>query len=449
MKGAVVSGIEPGSIAHELGIAPGDRLLSINGHPVKDILDYSFLADDDLLRVELVKADGERWELEVEKDCGESLGIIFDQVVFDRIRSCVNRCLFCFVDQLPPGMRKSLYLKDDDYRLSFLYGNFISLTNLNRRDWGKILDMRLSPLYVSVHATDPEVRSRMFGSDKARNLMRDLKRLMEHEIEVHAQVVLCPGINDGECLNRTVEDLRSFWPSVRSVGIVPVGMTSFRAGLPHLNPVTEAIAVDLIKKVDAWQDRFRRELGVGMVYLADEFYVKAGRDFPSPEYYDDYPQIENGIGLATDFLDDLDQILTGLDPVKPSGLPVHVICGLSAVPVFERATRMMKAVGIDLDIIPVVNRYFGGGVTVTGLLTGRDIAQALGRKFVGARILMPDTMLRDDGCTLLDDMTVFELQSETGAMIEVVKPNPSSLLEAALRRPSLGVREESAACQNR
>lgn len=435
-KGAMVTGVAPGSIGEEMDIEPGDRILTINGHPVDDILDYRYLADDQCLEVEIAKNSGEVWVLEIEKDYEESLGLEFETVVFDRIRPCVNKCLFCFVDQLPPGMRKSLYVKDDDYRLSFLYGNFISMTNLTRRDWDKILGMRLSPLYISVHATDPDIRARIFGSDRARSVMRDLKRLKEHGIEVHAQVVLCSGINDGEVLEQTINDLASLWPSVKSVGIVPVGITGFRESLPRLTPVTEEDARKLIRQVEKWQARFRDEMVIGFVYLADEFYVKAGESFPEPRYYDGYPQLENGIGLTVDFLDELQGLLPEIIVSETPDEPTYVICGRSAEPMFNTVSRLLEPKGIDLRVIPVTNQYFGGQVTVTGLLTGHDIVMALGKHFEGQRILLPRTVLRDDGALMLDNMTVSELAASSGARIEVVEPNPEALLDAILSRTS-------------
>ena len=429
-QGATVARVMTGSIGEEMGIEPGDRLLSINGRTVDDILDYYYLADDDYLEIEIEKAGGETWVLEIEKEYGEGLGLEFDAVVFDRIRSCINRCLFCFVDQLPPGMRKTLYVKDDDYRLSFLYGNFISLTNLGRRDWNKILEMRLSPLYISVHATDPDTRSRIFGSEKARNVMRDLKRLREHNIEVHTQVVLCPGINDGRVLEQTIDDLKSLWPGAKSVGIVPVGITGHREGLPRLTPVTRETASGLIELVDRWQAKFRKDLGVGFVYLADEFFVLAGKGFPEPWYYDDYPQLENGIGLAACFLEELQGLLAGLTTIETPNEPTYVICGRSAESMFADVVRMLEPLGIELRIIPVTNHFFGGQVTVTGLLTGHDILRTLGRCYEGERILLPKTVLRDGGTLLLDDMTVSQLSAMSGAEIEAVDPTPRAMLDA-------------------
>ncbi len=435
-KGAIVSRVQPGSVGEEIGIERGDIIISINGRPINDILDYCYLADDNYLEVVLGKTSGEVWTLEIEKGYDESLGLEFEEVVFNRIKSCVNRCLFCFVDQLPPSMRKTLYLKDDDYRLSFIYGNYISLTNLNQQDWDKILGMRLSPLYISVHATDPYIRAKIFGSERARSLMHDLQRLKDHNIEVHTQVVLCPGVNDGDCLEQTIKDLSSFWPAVKSVGIVPVGITGFREELPKLTPVTREQAARLIDKVDEWQAKFRAKLGLGLVYLADEFYIKAGQDFPEPSYYDGYPQIENGIGLSTNFLAELQKALSQLDEsCRPLG-PVYVICGYSAVPMFKIVVSKLGKAGIELRIIPVTNNFFGGEVTVTGLLTGHDILQSLDHKYVGQRILLPEIMLRDGDATLLDDMTVSELAKKSGVDFDVIPTNPYALLEAILSGPS-------------
>ncbi|NLB18678.1 MAG: DUF512 domain-containing protein, partial [Syntrophomonadaceae bacterium] len=317
-NGAIVSGVDPGSIGEELGIEPGDCVLSINGRQIRDILDYRFMIDDSQLEIELRKVNGECWILDIEKDFPENLGLRFEQVVFDRIKPCVNRCMFCFVDQLPAGMRDSLYLKDDDYRLSFLFGNFISLTNLTSSDWDKILGMRLSPLYISVHATDPDVRERMLGSKKARSIMRDLRRLHQHNIEIHTQIVLCPKINDGPILDQTIAELSSLWPAIQSIGIVPIGKTRYREHLPVIDSVGADQAKELIDKVSQWQASFRQSLGVGLVYLADEFFVRASLNVPESSYYDGYPQIENGIGVITSFLDELYQAVETLsDSIRP------------------------------------------------------------------------------------------------------------------------------------
>ncbi len=427
---AIVARVEPGSIGSDLGIMAGDRIMAINGQPVADILDYRYLAEDDILEIELQRQDGELWVLEIEKDYDDRLGLEFDQVIFDRIKPCVNQCLFCFVDQLPPGMRATLQVKDDDYRLSFLFGNFISLTNLRERDWDKILGMHLSPLYISVHSTDPDTREKMFGTRKARTIMRDLKRLASGNIQMHTQIVLCPGINDGGSLVRTVSDLAALWPGVQSIGIVPLGITSHRQGLPALEPVDSILASRLIEQTYQWQRQFRQQMGVGFVYLADEFYVKAGKNLPESMYYDDYPQIENGIGLVAAFLDELDEALAAIAVSTDAAEHVYTVCGLSALPMFEIARDKLARVGLGLNLIPVENRYFGSSITVTGLLTGKDIAAAMGNQYRNKMVLIPDVMLRDDKRTFLDEMTIGSLSELTGAMIRVIGTDALSLLEA-------------------
>jgi len=428
-KGAIISGIDPDSIGEELGIEPGDRVLSINGQPIRDILDYRFMVDDNQLEIELQKVNGEYWTLEIDKNFEENLGLQFEQVIFDRIKPCINKCMFCFVDQLPAGMRNSLYLKDDDFRLSFLFGNFISLTNLTSRDWDKILGMRLSPLYISVHATDPDVRERMFGSKKARSIIEDLHRLHRHNIQIHTQIVLCPKINDGHILDQTIADLSALWPTLKSIGIVPVGMTRYREHLPVIDPVGVEQAQELINKVNEWQASFRQTLGVGLVYLADEFYVRAGLNVPAPAYYDDYPQLENGIGLITCFLNELHLALEDMDNSIAACGPFYLVCGYSAIPMFNSVIRILSEKGIELRIIPVENRSFGGGVTVTGLLTGKDIEVALGNDFIGKTVFLSEVMLQDDRMTFLDDMTVSRLAEKSGARLQVVSPGAAALLE--------------------
>ncbi|MGE5415192.1 MAG: DUF512 domain-containing protein [Acidobacteriota bacterium] len=428
--GARVAAVEKGSIAEEIGIEPGDRILSINGVPVLDILDYQFLCADESLEISVEKTSGEQWVADIERDISESLGIVFDDVVFDRIRPCRNKCLFCFVDQLPRGMRKTLYVKDDDYRLSFLYGNFITLTNLSEQDWGKILGMRLSPLYVSVHSTDPETRVHLLGSKRAVSIKRDLQCLKDHDIEVHTQIVLCPGINDGADLIKTIEELASFWPSIQSVGIVPVGLTGHRKELADIPAVSVEQAQGLISQVNKWQKRFRKDLGVGFVYLADEFYVKTSQEFPPAGYYDDYPQLENGIGLARLFLDDFYLLKPTLMDWHDKKRPIYMVCGYSAIPALQEISTVLKSHGVDLGIIPVKNSYFGEQVTVTGLVTGHDIVEALGAVYRGKSIIIPEIMLKDATDLFLDNMTIKDIAEATGACLQVVEMGAETLLGA-------------------
>jgi len=428
---ARITGVTPHSIAAEMGIKPGDHLLSIDGHRVKDILDYRFYTQEDYLVMDIEKPDGEVWSLEIEKDYDEELGLVFDEFVFDRIKPCRNRCVFCFVDQLPRKMRKTLYVKDDDYRLSFLTGNFITLTNLGEKDWYKITSMRLSPLYVSVHCLRPELRVEMMGNERAAFIKDDLRRLQEAGIEVHTQVVLCPGLNDGDVLEETISGLAEFYPAVRSVGIVPVGLTGHRRKLRPLKSVDEAQARELVKIINSRQREFRRRFKTGFVYLADEFFVLSGLDFPPARYYDDYCQVENGIGLARILLDEFAALENSL-PAEIAPREVCLVTGKSATGVLQIIKERLDLIkGLELEIIPVENRFFGGNVDVTGLLTGRDIIGTLG-KMKATNVVLPAVLLKDGSNLLLDDTSIEDIARETGACIYVTDGSALSLIEAVL-----------------
>ncbi|WP_061213347.1 DUF512 domain-containing protein [Syntrophomonas wolfei] len=430
---APIKGIMENSIAGEMDIEPGDILYSINGHEINDILDYEFYSQEDNLLVEIEKANsGELWVLEIEKEYDEELGLLFDGLIFDKMKLCQNRCLFCFVDQLPRKMRKTLYVKDDDYRYSFLLGNFISLTNLSEKDWHKILSMRLSPLYVSIHCMQPELRARLFNNPRAANIKSELKRLQEAGIEVHTQIVLCPGINDAEVLQHSINELAQFFPTVASVGVVPVGLSGHRQGLPPLRGFTVDEAIKTIELVDSFQDEFRPRLRRGFVYAADEFYLKAGRNFPPALYYDDYCQVENGIGLARIFVDDFAEIEASL-PLVVERQEVYLITGVSAGPVLEKVvSRLNRIEGLELKIIRVTNRFFGGGVTVTGLLTGADIIATLSRDFAGKKLIIPEIVFKEGQDIMLDDTSREELEEKTGAEIITVDGSARSLVRTVL-----------------
>lgn len=432
MMGALIQEVIVDSIAAEVGLEPGDTLRSINDHPIIDILDYQFYSQDEQLVVEVKKASGEIWDIEIEKDYDDDLGIIFEGIVFDKIRVCRNRCVFCFIDQLPPAMRDTLYVKDDDYRYSFLFGNFVTLTNLLESDWDKIETMRLSPLYVSVHSTSGRVRSEMMSNQQASHIMEDLTRLKKAGIEVHTQIVLCPGLNDGAELEKTVRDLASLYPSVISVGIVPVGLTGHRQKLSELRPVTAEESRMLIGQVEAWQQEYRPKFDRGFVYLADEFYIKGEIPVPEDSYYDDYCQIENGIGLTRILLDEF----AGLQEELPRAVApteAYLITGRSAAPILEQiADRLNKIDGLSVTVVPVVNRYFGGGVSVTGLLTGRDILSCLGQNYAGKRVVLPEVICREGGTLLLDNVTIEDIAGQTGADIRTTDGSAESLLKAIL-----------------
>ncbi|MGR6836497.1 DUF512 domain-containing protein [Syntrophomonas erecta] len=431
--GANISRVVTGSIADEMGLETGDIVQEINGHKIDDVLDYKFYGQDDFLVIDVVKPNGEVWTLEIDKDFDEDLGIVFDQAVFDRIRACHNRCLFCFVDQLPPNMRRTLYVKDDDYRYSFLYGNYITLTNLKDYDWDKITTMRLSPLYVSVHTTSPELRARMMNNPRAVSILEDLSRLQAAGIEVHTQIVLCPGINDGQELEKTINDLASFYPAVASVGIVPVGLTGHRQNLPGLQAINSRLAREIIDRGDVWQKKYRSKWGRGLVYVADEFYIKAGKPVPSGEYYDDYCQIENGIGLVRMFQDEFSQLEGSLPVRVPVNQEVFVLTGQSADPVLRPIIDKLNLIqGLKVHFLPVANLFFGGGVTVTGLLTGSDIIRVLGKNYKGKKVIIPDIVFKEGNTVFLDDISLEELIRFTGACFRTVDGTAQSLVEAII-----------------
>jgi len=424
--------VRPDSIGEEIELEPGDILLSVNEYPINDILDYKYYTDDDFLVLDIQKKNQELWTIDIEKDYDEDLGLEFDGIVFDRMKACANRCLFCFVDQLPKNMRKTLYVKDDDYRYSFLYGNYITLTNLREADWEKIINMHLSPLYVSVHCMQGDLRAQMLQSPRAARISQDLERLREAGIEVHTQIVLCPGLNDGEILEQSIAQLADFYPCVQSVGIVPVGLTGHRQQLSALQPVAAEDAAGLIRMVEQYQQDFRKRWGHGFVYLADEFYLRAKVDLPPDEYYDDYCQIENGIGLSRLLLEEFAQLI----PALPKQLPardVYIITGLSAVPVLEIILERLRQIdGLNVQLIPVENRFFGSTVTVTGLLTGQDIMHTLGNDYRGKVVLIPEVLLRDGQETLLDDVRIQDIIDQSGARVYTVAGSAEALVERIL-----------------
>lgn len=431
--GARISRVEEDSIASLLGIKAGDVLHGINGRPVLDILDYQFYAPDEELEIEIESAGGERQIFEIEKDAGEDLGLTFDRVLFNRMKKCANRCLFCFIDQLPQGLRRSLYIKDDDYRLSFIYGNFISLTNLSTADRARINRLRLSPLFVSVHSMVPEIRAELMGSDQAACIEEEIERLQAAGLQMHAQIVLCPNLNDGESLEYSISRLAAYYPTVLSVGIVPLGLTDYSPHRDRLRPVHADEAAVLARLADSSQERYRQELGCGFVYLGDEFYIKAGLDFPPAAYYDDYCQLENGIGFCRRLLDDFAALEPGLPERVDPGRDYVLLTGVSAAGVLERvAAGFNRVKGLNIEVLPVVNHVFGTLVTVTGLLTGRDILEQMGRDYAGRKVILPSVALKDDAPVFLDDMTVDELARRTGARFIMAEGSAADLIDIIL-----------------
>lgn len=412
---AVVAAVEPGSIAEELGFQPGDRLLSVNGIRPRDLIDFQILQGEEELVLEVEDPDGTHHTVELEKDADEALGLSFSEALFDGLRQCNNHCAFCFIDQQPPGRRRTLYLKDDDYRLSFLYGSYLTLTNLTAADWQRIEEQRLSPLFVSVHATDPELRSRLLVNPRGALLMEQLAWFAERRLQIHAQVVVCPGLNDGEALTRTLEDLASFaggdWPAVLSTAVVPVGLTRFRPAGDALQPVDRHTAQAVIQRVEPLQQRFQEQLGSRFAWLSDEWYLIAGLPLPPRATYEDLPQQENGVGSIRAFLEELDQATRDLpDAVEQPRRCSWVVGRLVAealAPVVERLNRVR---GVTLLLHGLPSPYWGQDQVVTGLLTGSDLLEGLQGRDLGDCLLLPRVMLRQGEDVFLDDRTLAELR---------------------------------------
>ncbi|MDR3588953.1 MAG: DUF512 domain-containing protein [Negativicutes bacterium] len=414
-----ISRVADGSIAAELELEPGDKIIAVDDSPVNDIIDLSFALAAESLELLVEKKDGEQLILEIDKDYDEDLGLEFESAVFDQVRQCANRCVFCFVDQMPAGLRPSLYVKDDDYRLSFLYGNFITLTNLTTADKKRIRQLHLSPLYISVHVTDGKLRAAMLGNPRARDIMPQLKELAGYGVEMHTQVVLCPGWNDGPALGRTIADLWSLRPDVLSLAIVPVGITRHREACPPMETFSPAAAAAVIETVASWQSTCRRETGTSFVYLADEFYLAAGVPIPKYDTYDGFPQLENGVGIVRSFLHEwADHEFSGPGYREP--LALDIVCGASAAKILQPLLAAVNVPNLTVRLVPVENRFFGSTVTVTGLLTGQDIIDALAQ--LGGRrdgVILPGIALRKGESVFLDGVTVDDVAARTGTTTRI------------------------------
>ena len=409
---ALVSAVETGSIAAELGIEPGDRILRINGVAPRDLIDYRILIGEEELRVEVLDRAGQHHCVSFEKDMDADLGLEFSEALFDGLRQCNNHCPFCFIDQQPPGKRPTLYLKDDDYRLSFLYGSYLTLTNLTPADWQRIESQRLSPLYVSVHATDPDLRCRLLRNKRAGSLLQQLEWFARRRLQIHAQVVVCPGLNDGHQLQRTLRDLARWgvgdWPTVLSTAVVPVGLTRFRpATALDLTPVTPPLARQTIAQVEALQEEFYRRLGSRFAWLADEWYLMAAQPLPPRSTYEDWPQQANGVGSIRAFLEALDRATAQLPPALPAPRRCSWVVGGLVGPALRPVAERLRGIqGLDLLLYPLPSPYWGQDLVVTGLLTGADLMDALAGQDLGDQLLLPSVMLHHDSPLFLDDLTV-------------------------------------------
>ena len=414
----LISAVRKNSLAEAAGIVAGDKLVAVDGVQVKDIIELSFYTSDYEVELELENAQGQRRQVHIDKYPDEDLGLEFEAAVFDKVSTCYNNCIFCFVDQMIPGMRKGLYVRDDDYRLSFLYGNFITLTNLKEEDFQRIIQTHMTPLYVSVHATDPKVRCEMMHNRFAGELMDKLERLFAAGIEVHTQIVCCPGYNDGEILAKSFQDLYARHPHVLTMAVVPVGITKHREGLHPLRTFTKEEAAALIDQVTPWQRQCREETGKTFIYLGDEFYLLAGREVPTAEWYDGFPQLENGIGLTRSFLDEWQATLPSLSSYQAAS-PAVIPVGESAFTVLQPLLDALnKQFNTAHSFVPVPNQFFGGKVNVTGLLTASDILRTC--KESGKRLILPAVVLNNDKL-FLDDTALEQFRKEYPGKVDIAK----------------------------
>ncbi|NET57498.1 MAG: TIGR03279 family radical SAM protein [Symploca sp. SIO2E6] len=434
---ALITKVLPDSIAAEVGFEAGDAIVAINGIRLRDLIDYQFLCAEELLELEVVDAAGKIHSVEIEKDYDDELGLEFETALFDGLIQCNNRCPFCFIDQQPPGKRQSLYLKDDDYRLSFLYGSYLTLTNLSQKEWERIEQMRLSPLYVSVHATEPEIRRRLLKNQRAGQIIEQLNWFQERRLQIHAQVVVCPGINDGVHLTRTLQDLAQFHsgevPTVASIAVVPVGLTRFRPTEDELIAVSQDKAVEVIEQVKSLQQQFRSQYHSTCVWLADEWFLIARQELPPESHYEDYPQIGNGVGSIRLFLKQFQETATRM-------LPTHLeiprtftwVVGNAVETAFQPLVQQLNAVaGLVVNLAAIRSNYWGQEITVTGLLTGQDLLDNLQQRDLGDGILLPSVMLKHGDTKFLDDLSVEDVACQLGTTIVPVT-GIEELIEACL-----------------
>ncbi|MFZ1027968.1 MAG: TIGR03279 family radical SAM protein [Limnoraphis robusta] len=422
IRPAKITKVLADSIASEIGFEPGDAIVSINGQPPRDLIDYQFLCADEILELEVLDSRGKVHQIEIEKDYDDDLGLEFETALFDGLIQCNNRCPFCFIDQQPPGKRETLYLKDDDYRLSFLYGSYLTLTNLPQREWERIAQMRLSPLYVSVHATEPDVRIRLLKNARAGEILKQLQWFQENRLQIHAQVVVCPGINDGQHLEKTLQDLTQFTrgeiPTVASVAVVPVGLTRFRPVEDELIPVTPEKAAEVIAQVQTIQEKLQQKQRKNSVWLADEWFLIARQELPPTSHYEDYPQIGNGVGSIRKFLQEFETAIAKFPNSRQTPRKFTWVVGNAVEVAFRPVVQRLNQIsGLTVEMVALCSQYWGQTISVTGLLTGQDLLESLKGKDLGDGILLPSVMLKHEDTLFLDDMSVGELSAQLNVPI--------------------------------
>ena len=415
-----ITHVQPGSIAGKLGLREGDMIVSIAGEPIIDQIDYQALTAHRRFDMVIRHADGKEEVLHVRKQDWEPLGITLDQTIVSQPRPCKNHCIFCFIDQMPPGMRKTLYVKDDDWRLSLMMGNYITMTNIDDAELDRIIRRKVSPLYISVHCTDPDMRVKLLRNPKAAKIMDNLRLLKEHGIRFHCQIVLCPGWNDGDILMKSIRELAELAPAAQSIALVPIGLTKHRDGLPYIKPYDKQMATELIESVKPLQEAFLKEMGTRFVFPADEFYCLSGLPLPEDEEYEDYPQIENGVGMLRMFETDLQYAAEDYPVEATAPRRLCIATGTSIAPFLQRLSDKYAPKGTTVEVRPIINRFFGESVTVAGLITGGDLIEQC-RDVKADEILIVRSMIRAEGDLFLDDLSVEEVRKALPAPLRITE----------------------------
>ena len=446
MKEHTIKTVESGSIAEELELEPGDILLSINSEEIEDIFDYRFIIKDEYLEVAIRKKNGEEWVLEIDKEFDEDLGLEFENSLMSEYRSCCNKCIFCFIDQMPPGMRETLYFKDDDSRLSFLQGNYITMTNMKEKDIDRIIRMHLSPINISVQTTNPELRCKMLNNRFAGEKLKYLQRFYDGHVQMNGQIVCCKNVNDGDELRRTIEDLSKYLPYMQSVSVVPAGITKYREGLYPIETFSKEEAGEVIDIIEGYQKQFYKEYGIHFVHASDEWYINAEREFPEEDRYDGYVQLENGVGMMRIFIDEFKDALEQLTNSKEYPKlreklqrVVTIAVGKLTYPIMKKFTEQMEILfpGLTINIFYIRNDFFGETITVSGLITGKDLVKQIKERQdngeeLGRILNIPSNMLRIGEKVFLDDMTVAEVETKLGMKLIPVESGGKDFIEAII-----------------
>lgn len=432
-KGHLIFGVLKDSIAWNLDIEPGDKLLSINDHEIIDVLDYHYGISDSNLVILIEKKNGMQWEIDIEKDIEEDLGIVFEEGLMDSYRSCTNKCIFCFIDQMPPDMRETLYFKDDDARLSFLQGNYITLTNLSDEDVERIIYYKLSPINISIHTTNKELRSKMLNNRFAGEALDKLQTLYDNNIIMNGQIVLCKGINDAKELEKTIEDLAEYIPLMRSLSVVPVGITKYREGLASLENFDAKDSKEVIDIINYWQEKCLKDKKTRFVYASDEWYLKAGLTLPGEEEYEGYLQIENGVGMTRSFIEEFKEELHS-NKTNPTQKAISLVTGKLAGPIIKELIKQINEVypNIHVNVYIIENEFFGTDITVTGLITGQDIIKQLEDKDLGEVLLLPSVILKHGEDVMLDDLSIADIEEALQTEVTIVNDDGKSFLKAII-----------------